>query len=489
MKLQRASGILLHPTSLPERGTRRRTPTASSTGSPPQASAGGRCCRSGRRKGSPARRTCRRRRSPARPALLAEPDAPVTRRRARRVPARENAYWIDDWIAHGGTARRTRCASTASGTRCARTRRERGVRIFGDMPIYVADGGADHRAHPQLFQQGVVAGVPPDSFAKTGQLWGNPLYDWTAMRADGYRWWIERFRRAFELVDLTRVDHFRGFVSYWAVPGAATRRRSRALAPRPGRRPLPRRRGRARRAARRRRGPRRDHRAGRAPAARARLPGDGRAAVRARRRPAEPAPAARTTRSSRSSTPARTTTTRRAAGGSRCPTSSGRWSELDPDDPAWSLIERRWGSRAALAIAPAAGRARPRHRGAHEPARHRGGQLGLALRSRRADDELARGCARSPSEAGRRMVVPGEGIEPPRPEGTAGFKPAASTSSATPAAGAGVSVAASATAGRARLVGERNALRALAAVGVAERRNAFAVWSSKLGQTAMWPWP
>ena len=73
-------------------------------------------------------------------------------------------------------------------------------------------------AHPQLFQRGAVAGVPPDLFAATGQLWGNPLYDWPAMRADGYRWWIERFRRTFELVDLTRLDHFRGFVAYWAVP-------------------------------------------------------------------------------------------------------------------------------------------------------------------------------------------------------------------------------------------------------------------------------
>ncbi|MGZ4319661.1 MAG: 4-alpha-glucanotransferase, partial [Gaiellaceae bacterium] len=95
---------------------------------------------------------------------------------------------------------------------------QRGVRIFGDMPIYVADGGADHLAHPRLFQADVVAGVPPDLFSKTGQLWGNPLYDWSAMRADGYRWWIERFRRAFEHVDLMRVDHFRGFVAYWAVP-------------------------------------------------------------------------------------------------------------------------------------------------------------------------------------------------------------------------------------------------------------------------------
>ena len=60
--------------------------------------------------------------------------------------------------------------------------------------------------------------MPPDAFARTGQLWGNPLYDWRALRADGYRWWIERLRRMFELVDLTRIDHFRGFVSYWAVP-------------------------------------------------------------------------------------------------------------------------------------------------------------------------------------------------------------------------------------------------------------------------------
>jgi 4-alpha-glucanotransferase len=85
------------------------------------------------------------------------------------------------------------------------------------MPIYVADGGADHVAHPELFQARAVAGVPPDLFARDGQLWGNPIYDWAAMRANDYRWWIERFRRSFELVDLMRVDHFRGFVAYWSV--------------------------------------------------------------------------------------------------------------------------------------------------------------------------------------------------------------------------------------------------------------------------------
>ncbi len=63
-----------------------------------------------------------------------------------------------------------------------------------------------------------MAGVPPDDFSRDGQLWGNPLYDWPTHRATGYRWWVERFRRTFELVDLTRVDHFRAFVAYWAVP-------------------------------------------------------------------------------------------------------------------------------------------------------------------------------------------------------------------------------------------------------------------------------
>jgi 4-alpha-glucanotransferase len=74
------------------------------------------------------------------------------------------------------------------------------------------------RAWPELFATGEVAGAPPDALSASGQLWGNPLYEWPAHRATGYRWWIERFRRTFELVDMARVDHFRGFVSYWAVP-------------------------------------------------------------------------------------------------------------------------------------------------------------------------------------------------------------------------------------------------------------------------------
>ena len=90
---------------------------------------------------------------------------------------------------------------------------ERGVRLIGDVPIYVAPGSADHRAHPELFQDDFVAGVPPDAYTDKGQLWGNPLYDWPALRRrGGYRWWVERLRRTFELFDLARIDHFRGFV-------------------------------------------------------------------------------------------------------------------------------------------------------------------------------------------------------------------------------------------------------------------------------------
>ena len=86
----------------------------------------------------------------------------------------------------------TRCASTASGRRCGRMPSERGVRLIGDVPIYVAPGSVDHRAHPELFRDDAVAGTPPDAYTDKGQLWGNPLYDWPALRRRGYRWWTER---------------------------------------------------------------------------------------------------------------------------------------------------------------------------------------------------------------------------------------------------------------------------------------------------------
>lgn len=105
----------------------------------------------------------------------------------------------------------------------------KGISIIGDIPIFVAPDSADVWANQSLFQlnkRGVpkcVAGVPPDYFSATGQLWGNPLYDWNAMKADGYKWWIARIKKVLELTDYVRIDHFRGFEAYWAVPyGAPT---------------------------------------------------------------------------------------------------------------------------------------------------------------------------------------------------------------------------------------------------------------------------
>lgn len=103
-----------------------------------------------------------------------------------------------------------------------------GVRIFGDLPIFVADDSADVWAHRPFFQLDKcgrathVAGVPPDYFSSTGQRWGNPLYNWGRLRGDGFSWWIDRLRRNFSLYDLVRIDHFRGFAASWSIPAGET---------------------------------------------------------------------------------------------------------------------------------------------------------------------------------------------------------------------------------------------------------------------------
>jgi 4-alpha-glucanotransferase len=103
---------------------------------------------------------------------------------------------------------------------------QRGVKIIGDIPIFVAYDSADVWGNRELFhideqnRPTVVAGVPPDYFSETGQLWGNPLYRWDALAQQGYRWWIERLRAVFALVDIVRLDHFRGFAAFWEVPAA-----------------------------------------------------------------------------------------------------------------------------------------------------------------------------------------------------------------------------------------------------------------------------
>jgi 4-alpha-glucanotransferase len=231
MKLDRASGILLHPSSLPNGVLDEHAyrfvdwlaaagqrwwqvlplgPPEGITRSPymsPSAFAGS-------------------------PELVAGRRARVARDEAAAYRVR-HSYWLDDWVAFGGSVEdQVRFDREWAALRAYAAKR--GVRVFGDMPIYVADGGADHAAHPELFQRNHVAGVPPDSFSKTGQLWGNPLYDWAAMRAGGYRWWIERFRRTFELVDLTRLDHFRGFVAYWSVRRGNRTAKSGRWRPGPG---------------------------------------------------------------------------------------------------------------------------------------------------------------------------------------------------------------------------------------------------------------
>ncbi len=177
--------------------------------------------------------------------------------------AAEQAPWLDDYAlfmalkdAHGGQpwntwepALRARDPEALAGARAAHAQaielqqflqflffqqwlplkayaNERGIKIIGDAPIFVAYDSADVWANPDLFYldaEGaptVVAGVPPDYFSATGQRWGNPLYRWERMAQDGYAWWLARLRAAFAQVDILRLDHFRGFAAYWEVPAS-----------------------------------------------------------------------------------------------------------------------------------------------------------------------------------------------------------------------------------------------------------------------------
>jgi 4-alpha-glucanotransferase len=216
MVLQRSAGIFLHPTSLPggklgEEAFRFVDWLAAAGQSwwqvlplgPPDAF------------GSPYRAASA---FAAAPQLLADPAAPVSQAELESFVAR-HPFWIAEWArfaGEGAIADQVRFEREWSALRAYA--RERRVRLIGDVPIYVSDDGADVEAWPELFEQGEVAGAPPDALTANGQHWGNPLYAWPAHRATGYRWWVERFRSVFELVDLARIDHFRGFVSYWAIP-------------------------------------------------------------------------------------------------------------------------------------------------------------------------------------------------------------------------------------------------------------------------------
>ena len=117
---------------------------------------------------------------------------------------------------------------------------QRGVRLLGDLPIFVSPDSSDVWANPELFlldgqaKPRVIAGVPPDYFSAEGQLWGNPIYDWEALRQTGYRWWIDRFQARLDYLDAIRIDHFRGFEAAWHVPAGATTAVAGRWVPGPG---------------------------------------------------------------------------------------------------------------------------------------------------------------------------------------------------------------------------------------------------------------
>jgi 4-alpha-glucanotransferase len=126
------------------------------------------------------------------------------------------------------------------GEALKRHARSRGVRLIGDLPFFVSSDSADVWAHPELFllddehRPSVVAGVPPDFFSAEGQLWGNPVYDWPALKRTGYRWWVDRLRALLTRVDVIRLDHFRAFAAAWHVPAGAATARAGQWVPGPG---------------------------------------------------------------------------------------------------------------------------------------------------------------------------------------------------------------------------------------------------------------
>jgi 4-alpha-glucanotransferase len=126
------------------------------------------------------------------------------------------------------------------GQRLKEYARAKGVRLIGDLPFFVSPDSSDAWANPELFlldeqrRPRFVAGVPPDYFSADGQLWGNPVYDWNALRQIGYRWWVDRVRSLLAHVDLVRLDHFRGFAAAWHIPAGASTARSGQWVPGPG---------------------------------------------------------------------------------------------------------------------------------------------------------------------------------------------------------------------------------------------------------------
>ncbi len=203
--------------------------------------------------------------------------APEKLREAFDYFCAENASWLDDYTlfmalkeAHGGGAwngwpeelrKRRKTAIRKAQTELAESvmrnafyqfiffrqwtkvrayAKERGIQIIGDIPIFVAYDSSDVWAHPELFyldkhgNPTVVAGVPPDVFSTTGQLWGNPLYKWDVHKKDGYAWWLSRVRASLQIVDILRFDHFRGFAGYYEIPASHVTAEAGRWVPGPG---------------------------------------------------------------------------------------------------------------------------------------------------------------------------------------------------------------------------------------------------------------
>jgi 4-alpha-glucanotransferase len=168
-----------------------------------------------------------------------ENEAASANKKNAHVSGMWNSYWPRDLASHNkkavGMWIKNHCSEVESykiiqfffytqWTALKSYANKKGVSLIGDIPIFVAPDSADVWAHQNLFQvnaRGVpkkVAGVPPDYFSATGQLWGNPLYDWSEMKRINYAWWIARIKQACKLTDYVRIDHFRGFEAYWAIP-------------------------------------------------------------------------------------------------------------------------------------------------------------------------------------------------------------------------------------------------------------------------------
>ena len=151
--------------------------------------------------------------------LLAEPAEPVSREDISDLSARGGA-WLEEWVAWAGEEERTTQARFQKEWIDLRAYANgRGVKLIGDLPLYVGGNSCDVDAHPELFDCSVTAGAAPDARHPNGQRWGMPVFCWDVIAEQGYDWWLRRLARELELFDLLRIDHIRGLVAFWVVPG------------------------------------------------------------------------------------------------------------------------------------------------------------------------------------------------------------------------------------------------------------------------------